>query len=76
MPDALCKAGDADAPKLTVPLNTDLGAAGDLVTLDTEGDLSLDYAVRAQLDVAIPLKLDLTPDVVVLDTTKAEAAGG
>ncbi|MDQ3176375.1 MAG: hypothetical protein M3Q72_02360 [Actinomycetota bacterium] len=74
-PGALCKTDDADAPALTVPLNTDLGAAGDLVTLNTEGDLSLDYAVRAQLDVAIPLKLDLTPDVVVLDTTKAEVEG-
>ncbi len=69
---ALCKDTDRDVPALTVPLNTDLGAAGDLVTLDTEGDLSLNYAARAQLDIGIPLKLDLTPDVAVLDTTKAE----
>ena len=41
---ALCKETDRDVDALTVPLNTDLGAAGDLVTLDTEGDLKLNYA--------------------------------
>ena len=72
---ALCKETDRDVDALTVPLNTDLGAAGDLVSARHRRRPELDYAARAQLDIGIPLKLDLTPDVVVLDTTKAEVEG-
>ena len=64
----LCEANDRDVPAVQAPLNVGAGFA-DLIAVDTQGKMELDYDASAQLDIGIPLKLDLTPDVVVLDTT-------
>ena len=61
---------------IKVPLNVDLESGlTDLVGLDTSGELELQYVAKAQLDIGIPLKIDITPDVVVLDTTEATVEG-
>ncbi len=65
-----CADTDRSVPALSAPLNVADDFAN-IVSVSTTGDISLDYAARAQLDVGIPLKLDLTPDVVVLDTSGA-----
>ena len=43
-----------------------------IVAVDTAGEIALQFDASAQLDIGIPIKLALTPDVVVLDTTGAE----
>ena len=61
---------------ISTPLNLDLESGlSDLVGLDTSGELQLQYIAKAQLDIGVPLKVDLTPDVVVLDTTGASVEG-
>ncbi|HSL11509.1 MAG TPA: calcium-binding protein [Actinomycetota bacterium] len=65
-----CADTDRPVPALSAPLNVKDDFAN-IVSVSTTGEISLDYAARAQLDVGIPLKLDLTPDVVVLDTSGA-----
>ena len=64
----LCETSDRSVPAVQAPLNV-AGSFADLIAVDTQGKIELDYDATAQLDVGIPLKLDLTPDVVVLDTT-------
>ncbi len=65
-----CKATDRSSPAIAAPLNIKDDFAN-IVGVESEGSIQLDYAARAQLDIGIPIKLDLTPDVVVLDTSGA-----
>ena len=74
--DCSAEGGVRELDPISMPLNVDLGAGlSDLVGLDSTGELQLQYVAKAQLDIGIPLKLDLTPDVVVLDTTGASIKG-
>ena len=67
----LCEANDRTVDPIAAPLNVS-DNFGDIVAVDTAGEIALQYDASAQLDIGIPIKLDLTPDVVVLDTTGAE----
>jgi len=74
--DCSNEGGVRELEPISLPLNVDLGAGlSDLVGLDTTGELQLQYVAKAQFDIGIPLKIDLTPDVVVLDTTEASVKG-
>jgi Ca2+-binding RTX toxin-like protein len=64
-----CKSTDRSVPALEAPLNVKDDFA-DIVSVDSESSLRLDYAARAQFDIGIPIKLGI-PDVTVLDTSGA-----
>lgn len=64
-------------PKLTAPLNVDLGdlgGGGSTYGLSTQGDISLEYDANALLDVGIPLSA--TPTPFVFGATGASLAAG
>ena len=44
---------------IAAPLNIGDDFA-DIIAVDTQGNIELDYEARAQLDIGIPIKLDLT----------------
>jgi Ca2+-binding RTX toxin-like protein len=59
---------------LSVPLNLEVGALGDLVSVDSANELDLGYKARATLEVGIPLKLGI-PVPTIVDTTGLELEG-
>jgi len=67
----LCETSDRTVDPLSAPLNIADDFA-DIIAVETEGDVTLHFDASANLDIGIPIKLDLTPDVVVLDTTGAD----
>ncbi len=67
----LCESTDRSVAPVSAPLNIADDFA-DIIAVETQGDIDLQYDASAQLDIGIPIKLDLTPDIVVLDTTGAE----
>ena len=64
-----CKATDRPVDALEAPLNVKDDFAN-IVSVDADASIKLDYAARAQFDVGIPIKLGI-PDVTVLDTSGA-----
>ena len=56
---------------LSVPLNLDVGAAGDLVSVDSASELDLGYKAKATLEIGIPLKLGI-PVPTIVDTTSLQ----
>ena len=64
-----CKPTDRSVPALAAPLNVADDFAN-IVSLDVDSNITLDYAARAQFDIGIPIKLGV-PDVTVLDTSGA-----
>lgn len=68
----LCQPGDVAGPALQVPLEVPFVGPNTLVSVSTAGELSLQYGIRASLELGIPLELGL-PSVVVVDGTRAEA---
>ncbi len=64
-----CKDTDRAVDALEAPLNVKDDFAN-IVSVDADASIKLDYAARAQFDVGIPIKLGV-PDVTVLDTSGA-----
>ena len=72
-----CVASDKLIPKPKAPFKLELPdsvVSSDLFGLETDGSFELEFAARAQLDVA--LSLNLVPQTKVLNTTRIELKGG
>jgi Ca2+-binding RTX toxin-like protein len=68
-----CEDTDQDVDALSAPLNFKDDFAN-IVGVESNGSINLDYAVRAHLDLGIPIKLGV-PDIAVLDTSGASLEG-
>jgi Ca2+-binding RTX toxin-like protein len=72
-----CAPSDKLVPKPKAPFKLELPdsvVSSDLFGLETDGSFELEFAARAQLDVA--LSLNLVPQTKVLNTTRIELKGG
>ncbi|HEX6290153.1 MAG TPA: calcium-binding protein [Herpetosiphonaceae bacterium] len=73
---AQCASVDRTVPKLDVPVKFNLGDT-DLIQLNSESSLALEYAARARLDLAVPLPAKFDPGkLMILDSTGVELEAG
>lgn len=64
-----CTDGDTTVARRNVPVNLDLDIA-DLIQVESESSLQLEYAARARLDIAVPLASTFNPGaLMIIDST-------
>ena len=69
-----CDSSFRKTDPLSVPLNLEVGGAGDLVSVDSASELDLGYKAKATLEIGIPLKLGI-PVPTIVDTTSLQLEG-